>query len=154
MVDAVSKHATSVTTALGIDKVLDENTTGIPAAVALAKAADTVVVAVGTDLSWAAEGHDAHNISFTNAQMQLITQAADAAKKPIIVVIMTATPVRENRRTSASHFYPGPFTEPHVLAATDRCLTPTVLRCPDSSISRPCSPTRRSAPSCTPGSPP
>eukprot|EP01052_Picozoa_sp_SAG31_P045189 SAG31_NODE_8158_length_1507_cov_0.975142_2_plen_209_part_01 len=52
MVDAVSKHASKVTTALGIDKVLDENTTGIPAAVALAKEADTVVLAVGTDLSW------------------------------------------------------------------------------------------------------
>ena len=34
-----------------------------------------------SDLSWAAEGHDAKNISFTDAQMALIEQVAGAAKK-------------------------------------------------------------------------
>ena len=49
--------------------------------------------ATGTDLSWASEGHDAANISFTESQSQLLSQAAAAAKKPIIVVLLTAVPL-------------------------------------------------------------
>ena len=59
----------------------------------MAKSADTVILAVGTDLSWAAEGHDAKSIAFTDAQKELVKQCADAAKKPITVVILTATPL-------------------------------------------------------------
>lgn len=94
VVDAVAKYAAGgVTTALGVPSPLSSDTSHIPAAVALAKAADNVVVAVGTDLSWSAEGHDAKNISFTDAQLQLIEQCATAAKKPIVVVLLTATPL-------------------------------------------------------------
>jgi len=94
VVDAVSKYAIGhVSTTLGVPNVLSDNTTGIPAAVAMAAAADNVVLAVGTDLSWAREGHDAENISFTDAQLQLISQCASVAKKPIVVVILTATPL-------------------------------------------------------------
>ena len=70
-----------------------EDKTGIAKAVALCAAADTCVVAVGSDLSWASEGHDASNISYTDAQQQLVTQAAAASKKPIIVVTLTAVPL-------------------------------------------------------------
>lgn len=83
----------SVTFDLGIPKVLSEDTSGIDKAVATCAAADTCVLAVGSDLSWAAEGHDASNISYTGAQQQLITKAAAAAKKPIIVVTLTAVPL-------------------------------------------------------------
>ena len=94
MVDAVAKYATgSITTTLGVPSVLSEDTSGIAKAVAMAAAADTVVLAVGSDLSWSAEGHDAANISFTDAQSSLIAQCAAAAKKPIVVVILTATPL-------------------------------------------------------------
>ena len=55
--------------------------------------ADTVVLVVGTDLNWAAEGHDAKNISFTDAQDALISKVSAAAKKPVIVVLLTATPL-------------------------------------------------------------
>ena len=48
---------------------------------------------MGTDLSWAAEGHDAKNISFTAAQQALIEKVAEAAKKPVTLVTMTATPL-------------------------------------------------------------
>jgi len=65
----------------------------IPAAVAAARAADIVVLGVGTDLSWAAEGHDAVSISFSDGQRQLIQQVADAAKKPVIVVLFSAVPL-------------------------------------------------------------
>jgi len=52
-----------------------------------------VVLAVGTDLSWAAEGHDATSITFSNGQRQLIEQVASAAKKPVIIVLFTAVPL-------------------------------------------------------------
>jgi len=65
----------------------------IPAAVAAARAADIVVLAVGTDLSWSREGHDAETIVFNPGQVELINQVAAAAKQPVIVVLFTATPL-------------------------------------------------------------
>ena len=56
MVDAVTQHSKTVTTALGVPGATSSSTAGIPAAVRMAKAADTVVLVVGTDLNWAAEG--------------------------------------------------------------------------------------------------
>jgi len=50
-------------------------------------------LAVGTDLSWAAEGHDAASITFSDGQRQLIQQVAAAAKKPVIVVHFSAVPL-------------------------------------------------------------
>lgn len=94
LVDALSDEGSVKTVStLGVPNVLSEDQSGIPAAVDLAKSADTVVLAVGTDLSWAREGQDASNISFTDAQIALIDQVADAAKRPVVVVVMTATPL-------------------------------------------------------------
>lgn len=94
MVDAVQQYTGSKTvTTLGVPKATSADTSGIPAAAAMAKAADTVVLVVGTDLEWAAEGHDATRINFTEAQTQLITEVTQAAKKPIVVVLLTATPL-------------------------------------------------------------
>ena len=73
--------------------VLSSDTSGIAAAVAAAKAADEVILAVGTDLSWAHEEHDAQNITFTAAQAQLIREVAGAAKKPVVLMVYTATPL-------------------------------------------------------------
>ena len=42
----------------------------IPAAVELAAAADTVVLALGVDLSWAHEGHDSTTLAIPDAQVQ------------------------------------------------------------------------------------
>jgi hypothetical protein len=52
-----------------------------------------VIVVLGTDLSWAAEGHDATSITFTDAQLALVANVSAAAKKPVVVVILTATPL-------------------------------------------------------------
>mmetsp|Transcript_23199 Transcript_23199/g.65835 ORF Transcript_23199/g.65835 Transcript_23199/m.65835 type:complete len:902 (+) Transcript_23199:68-2773(+) len=94
IIDAVAQDGKVRTvTTPGVPNVLSEDQSGIPAAVQMAKDADTVVLAVGTDLTWAAEGHDAKNISFTDAQAALIEQVAAAAKKQVIVVVMTATPL-------------------------------------------------------------
>ena len=93
LADACAKYGNNVTTDSGIPSVLSEDTTGIAKAVALCAAAETCVVGVGSDLSWASEGHDASNISYTDAQQQLVTEAAAASKKPIIVVTLTAVPL-------------------------------------------------------------
>eukprot|EP00729_Bicosta_minor_P001353 gene1353-22714_t len=86
-------YATKVVSVPGVPSAADPSTAGIPAAVAMAKAADTVVLVVGTDLKMASEGHDAVNITLTDAQTQLIQQVSDAAKKPITVIYMTAVPL-------------------------------------------------------------
>ena len=52
-----------------------------------------MVIVLGTDLSWAAEGHDATSITFTPAQLALVANVTAVAKKPVVVVMMTATPL-------------------------------------------------------------
>jgi pre-mRNA-splicing factor SYF2/beta-D-xylosidase 4 len=94
LVDAVSQHSSAkVSYSLGVPSVLSSNTSGISAAVEMAKGADAVILAVGTDLTWAHEEHDATNITFTDAQAMLIEQVAAAAKKPVILITFTATPL-------------------------------------------------------------
>ena len=44
-------------------------------------------------MTWAAEGHDATSIAFSNGQTQLIQAVAAAAKNPVVVVTLTATPL-------------------------------------------------------------
>ena len=95
-IDAVTAYAGKTTSCAGVPTVKSNDTSGIAAAVAMAAAADDVVLVVGTDLTWAAEGHDAdpvHGITFTAAQMMLIAKCAAAAKKPITVLTLTATPL-------------------------------------------------------------
>jgi pre-mRNA-splicing factor SYF2/beta-D-xylosidase 4 len=94
VVDACNKYAAqNVTHDGGIRNTMSPDTSGIAKAVALCAAADTCIVSVGSDTHWAAEGHDATNISYTDAQQQLVTQAAAASKKPIIVLTLTGTPL-------------------------------------------------------------
>jgi beta-D-xylosidase 4 len=94
LVNAVAKYAgAAVVSDSVIPGVKSEDMSGIPAAVSLAQKAETVILAVGTDLGWSAEGHDATNISFTDAQLAMVEQCAAAAKNPVIVVICTATPL-------------------------------------------------------------
>ena len=69
LVDAVARHAARVTHAAGVPAVLSEDTSKIAEAVAVAQAADQVVLALGTDLTWAEEGRDAVSIAFTKAQV-------------------------------------------------------------------------------------
>jgi len=54
---------------------------------------DMVVLDVVTDLSVAAEGHDANSISFYYGQQQLIAKVSSAAKVPVVVVTLTAVPL-------------------------------------------------------------
>jgi hypothetical protein len=64
----------TVSVTLGVPDVMSHDTSGIAAAVAVATAADHVILAVGTNLDWAHEEYDAETIVFTDAQTQLISQ--------------------------------------------------------------------------------
>jgi pre-mRNA-splicing factor SYF2/beta-D-xylosidase 4 len=94
VIDSVKKYApnANVVSIAGVPTVSSSDTSGIPAAVALAKTADVVILAVGTDLSWAHEEHDATSIAFTDAQSQLMAQVAAVAKKTVVLTY-TATPL-------------------------------------------------------------
>jgi beta-D-xylosidase 4 len=94
VLDAVqSGGKVKTVTAAGVPKPSSEDQSRIHQAVNVAKGADTVILAVGTDITMASEPHDAKNISFTDAQAALIEQVAAAAKRPVIVLLLTATPL-------------------------------------------------------------
>ena len=91
--DAFREHAKSVVQVDGVADCSTHNESGIPAAVAAAKSADTVVLAVGTDLTIAAEGGDATNLTLSPAQQALVTAVLGAAKGKVLVVLTTAVPL-------------------------------------------------------------
>ena len=62
-------------------------------AVAAASTVDAVVLALGTDLNYAREGRDAPSIRLPADQLRLVQEVAAAARKPITVVLLTATPL-------------------------------------------------------------
>ena len=80
---------------------------GVPAAVAAAKEADATVVMVGTwtldqTLLWTpgtnattGEHVDLSDLGLVGAQMQLVQAVTDAAKGPVIVVLVSGKPVAE-----------------------------------------------------------
>jgi len=93
--DAIKKYAdpARVSFAAGVPNATSADTSGIPAAAELAKAADTVFLVLGTSLAWAEEGHDAAQINFTAAQQQLIDATLAVAKNPVVVLLLTAVPL-------------------------------------------------------------
>ena len=93
MVDAVQQYVPNTLTALGVSSVSSNNTTDVPAAARMAASADKVILVVGTDLSLAREGSDAASIALSGGQLALISSVASAAKAPVTVVLMTATPL-------------------------------------------------------------
>ena len=93
MVDALAEVVVDTRTALGVPDVKSTDTSGVAAAAALAKAADAVVLCLGTDLSWGREGMDAVNISFSEGQLALLAAVTAAVDTPIVVVTLTATPL-------------------------------------------------------------
>jgi len=84
LVDAIAQYA-NVQTMLGVPSVGSGDTSGIPAAVDLAKKADVVVLGVGSDLSLEREGQDRTAVGFSDAQKALISRVSAAAKKTIVV---------------------------------------------------------------------
>lgn len=81
----------------GVRSASSEDQRFIGQAVNTAKSADAVVLAIGQDMTMAGEGHDAKNISLTEAQSSLVEQVAKAAKKPVVVLLLSATPLDISR---------------------------------------------------------
>jgi len=61
----------------------------VKAAAEMASKTDLVVLAVGQDGTIEHEGHDRVSIALSDAQVTLINAVADAAKHPVVVVILT-----------------------------------------------------------------
>ena len=83
LIDALKKYSGNVVSHSGIPTQDSTDTSGIPAAVEMAAAADTVVLALGVDLSWAHEGQDSTTLQIPAAQMTLVTQTT-AAARPVL----------------------------------------------------------------------
>jgi hypothetical protein len=93
LVDACTEYAARVAVAAGVPSVTSNDTSHIPEALALARTSDAVVCVLGTDLSVAREGVDATSLALSDAQLELAARLADAAPSPIVVVLLTATPL-------------------------------------------------------------
>jgi len=99
IVDAVQAQADlagnfTVATAKGVtDPKAGADPSMISEAANVASAADAVVMALGTDLQWAREGHDGTSIALSDGQLALVEAVTNAAKAPVTVVMMTATPL-------------------------------------------------------------
>ncbi|PQM41454.1 putative beta-D-xylosidase 7 [Prunus yedoensis var. nudiflora] len=65
----------------------------IDKAVEAAKAADYVVLIMGLDQSQEREAHDRRHLGLPGKQQELISSVAKAAKKPVILVILSGGPV-------------------------------------------------------------
>lgn len=88
IVDAIAQFlpAAGFTVLAGVPSVSSNDTSGIPAAVAAAAAADVVFLAIGTDLSVEAEGLDRVSVALSTGQTELVAAVARAAKGPVVVV--------------------------------------------------------------------
>lgn len=91
--DAFMLYAKNVVKVGGVANCSTSDESDIPAAVAAAKTADTVVLAVGTDLTIAAEGKDATNLTLSPAQASLVREVLSAAKGKVLVLLTTAVPL-------------------------------------------------------------
>ncbi|KAK9134312.1 hypothetical protein Syun_013642 [Stephania yunnanensis] len=76
----------------GCDSVACTSTT-ITEAVYLAKSVDYVVLIMGLDETQEKEGQDRVSLGLPGSQESLVSRVADAAKKPVILVILSGGPV-------------------------------------------------------------
>jgi len=86
---------TTVTYAAGASPTSDD-TTGIPEAVRVARAADAVILVVGETADMSAEAESRSRLDLPGAQQQL-ANALHATGKPIVVVLMNGRPLAIDR---------------------------------------------------------
>lgn len=82
-------YVSQVSLNLGCANVACSSNSGFDTAVDAAKAADEVIVVVGLDQTQESEGHDRTSLDLPGYQNTLVQLVAQAAKNPIIVVVMT-----------------------------------------------------------------
>lgn len=92
LADAVREHVGDVKQVLGV-KTVGSMDDPDPAALQAAQDAEIVILGLGTDLDLAREGFDARGIEVPLGQMKLFHAVAEVAKNPIVVVLLTATPL-------------------------------------------------------------
>lgn len=92
MVDSVQQYVSNTVTLQGVPSVTSNDKSGIADAVSMAKDADAVILAIGTDLTVGREGHDADTIMLSEGQQALVDQVAGNATGPVIVVTFTHNP--------------------------------------------------------------
>ncbi|KAF5450857.1 hypothetical protein F2P56_031174, partial [Juglans regia] len=73
--------------------VVDCSTVAIDKAVKIAKGVDYVVLVMGLDQSEESEGHDRERLELPGKQQELITSVARAAKKTVVLVLLSGGPV-------------------------------------------------------------
>lgn len=88
----LSRYAPNVTLALGAD-ISSGDTSQIPYAVTVAKAASTVVLFIGLDGTQEGEEHGRYSLALPGAQERLLVAVAEVAVEPIIVVVISGGPV-------------------------------------------------------------
>ena len=95
MIDAIASYVphASITHAAGVPSVLSDDTSGVAAAAGLARAAQTTVLVLGTDLSVARENLDAVNLTYARGQLALVAAVAAASATPVTIVTFTAVPL-------------------------------------------------------------
>jgi len=79
--------------AVSTSMAISNDTASLAEAAQLAADSDATVLVLGTDLGWAAEGHDAKSITVPDSQMQLVEATTNSSSGPVIVVLITATPL-------------------------------------------------------------
>lgn len=91
MIDAVEQHTApgSVQVLKGVPSVTSNDTSTIGEAVAAAHSADDVILVVGQDGTIEHEASDRTEIALSKGQTELIARVAEAAVKPVVVVILT-----------------------------------------------------------------
>ncbi|XP_068636542.1 probable beta-D-xylosidase 7 [Aristolochia californica] len=77
----------------GCDEVACKSLDSIDKAVKIAKGTDYVVLIMGLDQTEEAEGHDRLDLILPGQQQTLITRVAKAAKKPVILVLLSGGPL-------------------------------------------------------------
>ena len=93
MVDAIQQYVRGAVFVKGVPSVSSTDTSGIANATTIAKSSSMTVLVIGTDLGTAHEGHDAVNLTLSPAQLLLVESVAQAAHKPVTVVLMSAVPL-------------------------------------------------------------
>lgn len=88
----LSNFSTNVKSVEGC-KISGTDTSGIKEAVTAASEADHVVMVIGLDGTMEGEGRDRVDIKLPGVQHQLIKEVADAAKEPVVLVVMSGGPV-------------------------------------------------------------
>jgi beta-glucosidase len=97
----------------------DKQTSGLPAAVAIARQADVVLAFVGEEAILSGEAHSLANLDLQGAQGELIAAVAQTGT-PVVTVVMAGRPLTIEREAAASqavlyNFHPGTMGGPAII---------------------------------------